>query len=54
MFSRSIEREQWKNPDANILKIIFRDHSFSTYAKFSKKINISNPMTNTRTCAYQE
>ena len=33
MFSRSIEREQWENPDA--------------------KINISNPMTNTRTCAYQ-
>ena len=43
MFSRSIEREQWKNPDANILKIIFRGHSFSTYAKFSKKLTFLTP-----------
>ena len=29
------------------------DHSFSTYAKFSKKTNISHPLIRTRTCTYQ-
>ena len=30
-----------------------RDHSFSTYAKFSEKTNVSYPLIRTRTCAYQ-
>ena len=30
-----------------------RDHSFSTYAKFSKKIKQFYPLKRTRTCAYQ-
>ena len=29
-------------------------HPLSTYSKFSKKTNISNPLICTRTCAYQE
>ena len=29
------------------------DHSFSTYAKFSKKTIISHPLIRTRTCTYQ-
>ena len=29
------------------------DHSFSKYAKFSGKINISHPLIRTRACAYQ-
>ena len=28
-------------------------HSFSTYAKFSEKTNISYPLIRTRTCAYK-
>ena len=30
------------------------DHSFSTYGKFSEKIDISYPLICTGTCAYQE
>ena len=33
--------------------LLLRDHSFSTYAKFSEKTNISHPLIRTRTCAYQ-
>ena len=29
------------------------DHSFSTFAKFSEKLNISYPLIPARTCAYQ-
>ena len=29
------------------------DHSFSAYAKFSEKTNISHPLIRTRTCTYQ-
>ena len=30
-----------------------RGHSFNTYAKFSKRTNISYPLIRTRTCVYQ-
>ena len=29
------------------------DHSFSAYAKFSEKTNISHPLIRTQTCTYQ-
>ena len=32
---------------------VFWYHSFSTYAKFSEKNNISYPLIRTRTCACQ-
>ena len=30
-----------------------RNHSFSTYEKFSEKLTFLNPLIRTRTCAYQ-
>ena len=37
----------------NRTEIIHRDHSFSTFGKFSVKSNISYSLIHTRTCAYQ-
>ena len=34
--------------------LIYRDHSFSTYGKFSEKTSISYPLIHTRMFAYQE
>ena len=34
-------------------KIVSRDHSFSTYAKFCEKLAFFDPLIRTRTCPYQ-
>ena len=38
----------------NRTEIIHRDHSFSTFGKFSVKSNISYPLIRTRTCYFFE
>ena len=42
------------NPSRIAFTYITRDHSFSKYANFSEKTNISYPLIRTRTCACQE
>ena len=42
-----------RSTDTYITLFQHREHSVSTYAKFSKKTNISYPLMRTHTCAYQ-
>ena len=45
---------EYTNLKADFISAHARGHLLSTYAKFFRKTNISNPLIRTRTCACQE